>query len=83
MYTIYTEVPRITEEQKDDLLAVVPELETLVKIPVLKTEEEATKFITDKLNRELDRHEVVHSVDEVNMSRKGDTWDFVISISGD
>jgi hypothetical protein len=83
MYTIYTEVPRITEEQKDDLLAVVPELETLVKIPVLKTEEEATKFITDKLNRELDRDEVVHSVDEVNMSRKGDTWDFVISISGD
>lgn len=78
MYTQTVTIPRITQEQIDALEKVVPSLSSVVKVPLITTEEQALVRAMDLVHSRVPTHEVVTGVGGVVISNDG--WTFTLTI---
>ena len=85
MYTLTVKVPFIDAKELARISALVPQLEFIIKLPLIKTVDEAVTFALRKVSdqRMLYKQEYVVKTLEVNLNDEQTTWEVTFSISGD
>ena len=85
MYTLTVKVPFIDAKELARISALVPQLELITKLPLIKTVDEAVTFALRKVSdqRMLDKQEYVRNTLEVNLNDDQTTWEVKFSIWGD
>lgn len=78
MYTKTVIVPRITPDQLKALDGVVPNLTSLVSIPLITNEEEAISHAIDLTNSQISTTEVV--TDVIGTITRVDSWEIALSV---